>query len=82
MFIFRWIDKVKSEKFGERRKAKFMMKNIKRRDRLLGHILRHAELIHTVVEEIVESKNVRYRQRLQYMKQNALFIHTEKISKG
>ena len=44
---------------------------MKRRDRLIGHILRHPGIASLVMEGRVEDKNCRGRPRLEYVKQIA-----------
>lgn len=38
-------------------------------DRIMVHILRHTGFVHTTNEGIMEGKNARHRQRMEYMKQ-------------
>lgn len=54
------------------RKSNLWKINIKRRDRLVGHILRHTELVYRVTEGRMEGIKSRRKQRLAYMKQISL----------
>ena len=71
MLKMRWTDKVRNEevlrRIGEERT---MWKTlIRRRDRMIGHLLRHEGLTSLVLEGAAEGKNCRGRQRLEYIQQ-------------
>ncbi|XP_049833909.1 uncharacterized protein LOC126278101 [Schistocerca gregaria] len=71
MLKIRWTDKVRNEevlrRIGEERN---MWKTlIRRRDRMIGHLLRNEGMTSMVLEGAVEGKKYRGRQRLEYIKQ-------------
>lgn len=71
MLKIRWVDKVTNEevlkRIGEKRSLWRIL--TKRRDRLVGHILRHEGLVKMVLEGSVWGKNTVGRPRLEYSKQ-------------
>ena len=71
MLKVRWVDRITNEEIlnrnGERRT---IWRNLtRRRDRMIGHILRHPGLIQLVFEGSVGGKNGRDRPRYEYDKQ-------------
>ena len=71
MLKVRWVDRITNEevlyRVGEKRS---LWRNLtKRRDRLIGHILRHEGLVKLVLEGSVGGKNGRGRPRHEYDKQ-------------
>ena len=76
MLKIRWVDRITNEevlnRIGEERT---LWHNLtKRRDRLVGHILRHAGIVNLVLEGSMGGKNCRGRPRLQYSKQIQLDV--------
>ena len=76
MLKVRWVDRVTNveilNRIGEKRA---LWHNLtKRRDRLIGHILRHSGLVNMVLEGSVWGKNGRGRPRLEYDKQIQLDV--------
>ena len=71
MLKIRWVDHVTNEavlsRIGEKRKLWHYL--TKRRDRLIGHILRHQGITNLVLEGSVGGKNCRGRPRDEYSKQ-------------
>lgn len=67
----RWTDRITNEEVLEGvSEKKSIWKNIqKRRNELIGHILRHDGLLGLILEEIIDGKNHRGRPRLQYISQ-------------
>ena len=71
MMRIKWIDRVSNEevlrRVGEKRS---LMKTLtRRRNNLVGHILRHDGLMKTIVEGQVDGKNGKGRPRIKYMEQ-------------
>ena len=66
-----WVDKVKNEEVLNLLKEKrSIYARIKRHhDRLIGHTLRHEGLAGTILVGIVEGRNRKGRQRIEYVKQ-------------
>ena len=66
-----WRDHITNEevlaKIGERKHLKLTI--MERRARWIGHVLRHENLLHTVIEGMVEGNNFRGRPRQQYLDQ-------------
>ena len=71
MLKVRWVDKVLNEEVLRRvdEKRSLWRHLTKRRDRLVGHILRHEGLVNMVLEGSVWGKNGVGRPRLEYSKQ-------------
>ena len=71
MLRIRWVDRVTNEEvlrqIGE--KQSLWRHSKKRRDRLVGHILRHEGLVHMGLKGSVWGKNGVGRPRLEYSKQ-------------
>ena len=67
----RWTDRMTNEEVLERvSEKKSIWKSIqKRRNELIGHILRHDGLLGLILEGLVDGKNHRGRPRLQYISQ-------------
>ena len=67
----KWIDKITNkrvlEMVGEEKQIIVCIR--KRRDRMVGHILRHGGMMKLLFEGIAEGKKCRGRQRLSYLKQ-------------
>ena len=71
MLKIRWVDRITNEevlnRIGEKRN---LWHNLtRRRDRLVGHVLRHQGLTNLVLEGCAEGKNHRGRPRDEYTKQ-------------
>ena len=66
-----WVDKVTNEEVLNlvKEKSNLYASIKRRRDRLIGHSLRHEGLAGTILEGTVEGHNGKGRQRLEYMKQ-------------
>ena len=66
-----WVDKISNEEVLKRAMARRKLwKQIQtRRDKMVGHILRHDSLLKTIIEGNIEGKNARGRPRLEYMTQ-------------
>ena len=73
MLKIRWEDHVTNEtvlqKMGESRNIWKLL--ARRRDRLVGHVLRHPGILGLMMEGLVEGSNGRGRPRLQYLRQIA-----------
>lgn len=73
MLKIRWTDKVTNEevlrRIGEERNIWVTL--TRRRDRMVGHVLRHQGITSVVLEGAVEGKNCRGRQRFEYIQQIA-----------
>ena len=71
MFKIRRVDKaINEEVLRQIDEERSVWKNIvKRRDRLIGHILRHPGIVALILEGQVEEKNCVGRPRLEYVKQ-------------
>lgn len=71
MLKIRWTDMVRNEEVLTRIGEEKCLWNTltRRRNRMVGHILRHPSLVSLVMEGTVEGKNCRGRQRLQYATQ-------------
>jgi hypothetical protein len=56
-----WVDKVSNKEVLKREQEKRVLWNniMQRRDRLIGHLLRHEGLLKTVIEGTVEEKRCR-----------------------
>lgn len=71
MMKIKWTDMIRNEEVltmvGEQKSLWKTL--VRRRDRLVGHVLRHPSLVSLVMEGLVEGKNGRGRQRLQYATQ-------------
>ena len=78
----RWVDHVTNEeilnKIGERRN--FWQNLKKRRDKFVGHILRHPGLVNRTLEGRVEGKNARGRPRLCFINQIVKDVGCKKYS--
>uniref|UniRef100_A0A2S2P7C6 Uncharacterized protein n=1 Tax=Schizaphis graminum TaxID=13262 RepID=A0A2S2P7C6_SCHGA len=66
-----WADRITNEEVLEKvSERKSMWKSIqKRRNELIGHILRHDGLLLLILEGVIDGKNHRGRPRLQYVNQ-------------
>jgi len=73
MLKVKWTDRVTNDEVLTRMGAQRCLWNMltNRRDRLVGHILRHESLTNTVLEGMVEGENCRGRQRMEYLPQIA-----------
>ena len=71
MLKVKWTDHVRNEVVLERIGEEMGLWKIltRRRDRLVGHILRHPGLVNTALEGKIECKNCRGRSRLDYVRQ-------------
>ena len=71
MLKIRWVDRVTNEEVLNRIREKRSLWHdlIKRRVRVVGHILRHEGIVNLALEGSVGSKDCRGRPRLQYSKQ-------------
>lgn len=66
-----WFDNVQNEEdLRPVREKRRFLQNItrRRRTRLVGHILRHPELVNLIMEVNTEKENCRGRQMLEYIK--------------
>jgi hypothetical protein len=63
-----WVDRVSNKEVLKRAQEKRVLWNniVQRRDRLIGHLLRHEGLLKTVIEGTVEGKRCRGRPRQIY----------------
>jgi hypothetical protein len=66
-----WVDRVSNKEILKRAQEKRVLWNniVQRRDRLIGHLLRHEGLLKTVIEGTVEGKRCRGRPRLCFIQQ-------------
>jgi hypothetical protein len=66
-----WVDRVSNKEVLKRAQEKRVLWNnrVQRRDRLIGHLLRHEGLLKTVTEGTVEGKRCRGRPRLSFIQQ-------------
>ena len=71
MLKVKWTDHVRNEVVLERIGEEMSLWKIltRRRDRLVGHILRHPGLVNIALEGKIEGKNCRGRPRLDYVRQ-------------
>ena len=71
MLKISWVDRVSNEEVLERAMVrKKLWKQIQiRRDKMIGHILRHDSLVKIIIEGSIEGKNFRGRPRMEYMTQ-------------
>jgi hypothetical protein len=66
-----WVDGVSNKEVLKRAQEKRVLwsNTVQRRDRLMGHLLRHEGLLKTVIEGIVEGKRCTERPRLSFTHQ-------------
>lgn len=71
MMKIRWSDKVRNEDVLERvgEERSIWKTIVRRRTRLVGHILRHPGIVNTAIEGSIEGKNCRGRPRQEYVAQ-------------
>lgn len=71
MLKIKWTDRISNLEVLERiNEGRTLMKTIqKRRSTLIGHILRHEGLLHTIIEGKLDGKNAIGRPRMKYMTQ-------------